>query len=272
MTDLTPELKKELFPYGNLMLCGYRGSVSQNTYIPNTDPNSIDDIDVMGIYLAPKKYYFSYQFPRKFSTGMDKFVGEWDTVNYEFKHYISLLMQQNPNVLALLWLKEEHYIPVDNVLYDSWGKSLITNRDLFRSKSAYNSFVGYASGQLKRMTHHAHQGYMGEKRKALVSKFGYDTKNASHLIRLLTMGIEFLETGILQVYREHDAELLRDIKRGKWTLKQVQDEAEALFKYAKNAYDNSVLPEKIDKVKVDALIKNILKHYLCGEINEDNNS
>lgn len=33
---------------------------------------------------------------------------------------------------------------------------------------------------------------MGEKRKQLVAKHGYDTKNASHLIRLLRMGMEFL--------------------------------------------------------------------------------
>jgi len=35
-------------------------------------------------------------------------------------------------------------------------------------------------------------GYLGDKRKQLVLKHGYDAKNAAHLIRLLRMGIEFL--------------------------------------------------------------------------------
>ena len=50
---------------------------------------------------------------------------------------------------------------------------------------------------------------MGEKRKAIVRKYQYDVKNAAHLIRLLRMGIEFLETGELRVFRAMDAEELR---------------------------------------------------------------
>ena len=47
-----------------------------------------------------------------------------------------------------------------------------------------------------RKLHHSHfSGYMGEKRKAMVRKYQYDVKNAAHLIRLLRMGAEFLESG-----------------------------------------------------------------------------
>ena len=59
------------------------------------------------------------------------------------------------------------------------------------------------------MERNACKGYMGEKRKRLVEKFGYDTKNASHLIRLLRMGMEFLVDGELHVEREDAKELLR---------------------------------------------------------------
>jgi len=52
---------------------------------------------------------------------------------------------------------------------------------------------------------------MGAKRKSLVEKFGYDTKNAAHLILLLRMGIEFLSVGVLHVKR-HDAQELLEIK------------------------------------------------------------
>src|SRR2546426_550851 len=82
-----------------------------------------------------------------------------------------------------------------------------------------------------RKLHHEHfSGYMGEKRKAIVRKYQYDVKNAAHLIRLLRMGIEFLETGQLQVFRTTDAEELKRIKRGEWTLEEVKQQAEQLFR------------------------------------------
>jgi uncharacterized protein len=71
-----------------------------------------------------------------------------------------------------------------------------------------------------RKLHREHfSGYMGEKRKNMVRRYQYDVKNAAHLIRLLRMGAEFVETGTLQVYRTHDADELKRIKRGGWTPK-----------------------------------------------------
>jgi hypothetical protein len=54
---------------------------------------------------------------------------------------------------------------------------------------------------------------MGEKRKAMVRKYQYDVKNAAHLIRLLRMGAEFIESGNLQVYRTTDAEERKRMRR-----------------------------------------------------------
>lgn len=87
------------------------------------------------------------------------------------------------------------------------------------------------------------QGYMGEKRKALVQKFGYDTKNAAHLIRLMRMCNEYLQTGELKVWRDTDADEIKSIKSGKWALEQVKKEAEALFAEAEILYLSSTLPE-----------------------------
>lgn len=49
---------------------------------------------------------------------------------------------------------------------------------------------------------------MGQKRRELVRRVGYDAKNAAHLIRLLRMGIEFLTEGTLHVERADATELL----------------------------------------------------------------
>jgi hypothetical protein len=109
-----------------------------------------------------------------------------------------------------------------------------------------------------RKLHREHfSGYMGEKRKAMVRKYQYDVKNAAHLIRLLRMGIEFLGTGVLQVYRTSDAEELKSIKRGQWTLDQVKAEAERLFAQVEPARAQSPLPAAPDSAAANRLLIDI---------------
>lgn len=43
--------------YGTVILEGFRGSQAHGTYIPSKDPDSIDDIDYMGIYVMPVDHY-----------------------------------------------------------------------------------------------------------------------------------------------------------------------------------------------------------------------
>jgi uncharacterized protein len=234
------------------ILLGYVGSISHGTYIPPTNPDSIDDKDILGVCVASENVYLGL---RKFEQREKKYL-EWDSVVYELRKFISLLLKSNPNVLGLLWLKREQYIYISES-----GQSLIDNRNLFVSKNAYHSFSGYAHGQLQRMEHMAFKGYMGEKRKQLVEQFGYDTKNAAHLIRLLRMGIEFLTDGVLRVYRG-DAPELKDIKSGKWSLEKVKREAESLFALAKEAHVRSPLPMEPDYSKAEDLLMSIIKKEL----------
>lgn len=244
------------------ILIGYRGSIAHNMYIPNNDPNSVDDKDVMAIVIPPLDHYFGLK--HFGSRGTKEIIPnktepktEWDIVTYEIKKFINLLAKANPNVLSLLWLEDNKYMKITDE-----GQMIIDNRNLFSSKALYHSFTGYAYSQLHRMTHHVKKGYMGEKRKALVDKYGYDCKNASHLIRLLKMGIEFLNEGILYVDRGNkDASQLLEIKKGEWTLEQVKSEAERLFSRIENAYDNCKLPNKCDMEKVNVLCTTILNYH-----------
>lgn len=114
-----------------------------------------------------------------------------------------------------------------------------------------------------RKLHHSHfSGYMGEKRKAMVRKYQYDVKNAAHLIRLLRMGAEFLETGTLSVYRTTDADELKVIKRGGWTLEHVKQEAERLFSGIEAARQRSPLKEKPDALAAHALLMELHRSIL----------
>lgn len=297
------------FLWDDALLClGYVGSQSHGTYVPPTDPDAIDDVDVMGVLLAPRRYVL----------GLDDFEHwtrqheELDIVAYSFHKFVGLLLKGNPNVLGLLWLRDSEYLKRSPGFLE-----LQKQRHLFAAKSVYASFAGYASGQLQRMTSYSqaiedeiqsltseldaagwilseimdgrslpmpkgmdpkianekaarlksfrakyHTAYMGDKRKRLVKQHGYDTKNASHLIRLLRMCVEFLGTGEMQVYRNNDADLLRAIKRGEWPLEEVKRHAEELFAAAKTARDTSPLPDLPNRRAVNELVADITVSHL----------
>ena len=100
LKGLSREQVTNLLPEGLISLC-WRGSVAHGMYVPKSDPDSIDDKDVMGVYIAPIEHYLG--FGRK--DVYEKWEGESDCVFYELRKFIGLLLQCNPNVLSLLWLK-----------------------------------------------------------------------------------------------------------------------------------------------------------------------
>jgi predicted nucleotidyltransferase len=237
------------------ILLAYRGSIAQGMYVPASNENSIDDKDVMGIIIPPIEYYLGLH---TYGTRGTKEIkqDEWDIVVYEASKFISLLAQGNPNVLMMLWLLPKNYL-----IITAPGQMIIDNRQLFVGRHVYKAFTGYAYGQLHRMTHHAYEGHMGTKRKTLVDKYGYDCKNAAHLIRLLRMGAEFLKDGELEVERR-DAHQLLEIKMGEWTLDQVQKEADWGFKMAEMAYQNTTLPLGPDMDKINNLAVDVIRMAL----------
>jgi hypothetical protein len=131
-------------PDGTFLL-GYRGSIAHNMHVPQSDPSSIDDIDLMGFVVGGPEHYFGLK--EWGSRGTKEYwEGKYDCVFYEARKAVSLLLQGNPNIVSMLWLRPEHYIyrsPEANLL--------IQNRHLFVGRHVYNSFAGYASAQLRKM-------------------------------------------------------------------------------------------------------------------------
>ncbi len=236
--------------WSSIRLAGYRGSVAHGTA-----GDIIDDVDVVGVFIAPPSHYFGL-------TSLEHIerigiADKYDFALFELRKYFRLLLKSNPNVLSLLWLPQNLYI-----IQTDWGKWLIENRDIFMSKALYKSFGGYAYGQLRRMTHPCtNQAFQGKRRRERFEKFGYDCKNAAHLIRLLRMGIEALTSGEINVAR-HDAKQLKEIKRGDWTLKQIEDEADRLQHLLDEAFVKCALPNKPDYKKAESVLIDILSKEL----------
>jgi hypothetical protein len=84
------------------------------------------------------------------------------------------------------------------------------------------------------------------KRHELESNFGYDTKHAMHIVRLMRMGEEILTEGVVKVMRP-DAQELLDIRNGKWTYEELLSWAEDKDDLVRNKlYKTSHLPKKVN--------------------------
>lgn len=230
--------------WNDVGIAGYGGSLSHGTA-----GDVIDDIDIFGVFMAGPEHYFGLSKIEQIIRAPVN--SKFDVTIYELQKFMRLLLKQNPNIISILWLPENMYIQ-----RNSWGRSLIENREKLLSKQLHKTFCGYAMGQLHRMTRmNTDQAYQGKKRRERFEKFHYDCKNASHLIRLLRMGIEALLTKEINVYR-HDASQLKEIKEGKWTLEQVENEAKRLLPLLDESLVKSELPSKVDfDFAQDLLIK-----------------
>ncbi len=102
-------------------------------------------------------------------------------------------------------------------------------------------------------------------RAALEAAHGYDTKHGAHLVRLLRMGREIVETGEVHVWRgDQDAEELRAIRKGAWSHDKLvgwaESEGKALRKLVKDG--PCAVPPKPDDDALDALTVQLVEQSL----------
>jgi hypothetical protein len=252
----------ERFPFdltteSQLVVAAYVGSISHNTYVPQSDPDAIDDVDILGSVLPPASTLIGLDTWEHWTLQFE----ELDVTIFGLNKLVRLWLKSNPNVLGLLWLRPEHYL-FRSPAFDAFADI----RDAFVSKQAHAPFLGYAMAQLSDIHKNRYEGYMGTKRRELVDRFGYDVKSAAHLIRLLRMGTEYLRDGVLNVYRTDDAEELRAIKRGEWTLEQVQAHAGDLFALADDLAARSRLPDQPDRARVNQTLVAVTADWLRAAV------
>lgn len=91
------------------------------------------------------------------------------------------------------------------------------------------------------------------KRSELEAKYGYDTKHAMHLVRLMRMAEEILTTGKVNVKRPDRDELLA-IRAGAWSFDKLMEWAHSLDGSLDAAEAVSKLPHSPDRVAIDKLL------------------
>jgi hypothetical protein len=108
------------------------------------------------------------------------------------------------------------------------------------------------------------------KRAELEKKFGFDTKHASHLVRLIFQGEELLKTGNLSV-RLKNADQVKNIKSGIWlddtqiTYDKVKEFLNTKEESFKKLYKEcTILPEKPPMNKIEEIYMNMVRDYLGG--------
>lgn len=102
-----------------------------------------------------------------------------------------------------------------------------------------------------------------KKRAEMEKKFGLDCKHASHLVRLIRMGKEILETGQLHVDRSQiDGDELIAIRNGEWSYEKIEEYASNMEKEMNDFYSKSTLQKTPDRNFIDELTINVVDDYL----------
>jgi uncharacterized protein len=136
---------------------------------------------------------------------------------------------------------------------------------MFLHKGAWHKFKGYAYAQLHKIDVKTPEP--GSKRSADIAKFGYDVKFAYHIVRLLDEADQILTLGDLDLTR--DAERMKAIRRGEWTLGQLKEFFARRERELESAHAACKLPDGPNETKVKELLLTCLEqHYgsLAGAI------
>jgi hypothetical protein len=99
------------------------------------------------------------------------------------------------------------------------------------------------------------------KRSEIERECGYDGKNASHCVRLMTMAIETMKTGEIIVNRKKagDVNFLLDIKYGRISYTELIAIVDELFKSAENIIKyECTLPNRVDYDLINNLCERII--------------
>jgi len=143
----------------------------------------------------------------------------------------------------------EKLVADDNVTLDSDVMRLFNKEQSYQS--ALRGWTQYQSWKRTRNV----------KRAKLEAEFGYDTKHAGHLVRLMRMCREILTDGTVNVKRP-DAEELLAIRHGAWSYDELIEWADKQDAEMQVLYDTSTLPVQPRTEEIDLLCQELVEEAL----------
>jgi predicted nucleotidyltransferase len=222
---------------------------------------SSSDVDVYSVCIPPVEEVFTHMNgmvpgfgpkPSVFKTWQQHHIKteagtvqekEYDLCSYSMVEFFNLAAENNPNIIDSLFVPDRCITHVTEV-----GKVMRESRRLFLHKGAYHKFKGYAYSQLSKIKTRKPVG----KRAELVEKFGYDVKFAYHVVRLAQECEQILMEGDLDL--ERCREMLKVIRKGEWTLEQLEEWFRNKELMLDQLYIDSKLQHKPDYAKLNRLL------------------
>lgn len=153
----------------------------------------VSDHDENGVFIEPAEHVMGLAGPLDHYTWRDRpeghrsQAGDRECTLYSLRKFLRLAVAGNPNLLLVL------YAPKESVFRSTpLGEELRALGPAFLSQQAARRTVGYLDGQVAMLLGRGRQKDM-PKRPELVAAHGYDTKFASHALRLGLQGLEMTE-------------------------------------------------------------------------------
>lgn len=201
------------------------------------------DIDIGVVALESPLHVFGLQDATDFPQIQD--AENRDVRRFWLKRFLRLCVRGNPNVLEWLYTPDEHI----EFMHPLFNQFVLNYRSQFLDyDKIIQSHLGFAKSQIIKMTRHEKE--MGAKRRALVEVYGYDTKYASHAIRLIYQLTDVLSRGrIVLPYPENVRTELLAIKLGQVSL----SEFDVIYQARKDEVEQLIVDKRdlIDSVKPD---------------------
>lgn len=216
------------------------------------------DWDVRGVTLAPKRFWVGAHTFEQMEIQLPE--SGMDIVIYDFRKWLHLTVNCNPNVIETLYVTRPEHILHSR---EPWP-SLVPRIKKLISRRTHSGFHGYATSQLKKMmTKQANK----TGRREIADAFGFDTKFAMHGFRLAAQGRELLLTGEIQFPRP-DAAWLRAVRDGEVYGPTEADRCIADWEEAASkldaALERSILPAKADMGAYDDLLIEVFDRWVNG--------
>lgn len=223
------------------------------------------DLDICGIFIEPKVNIFGLTpFEHCVTSTSDESrrntADDTDICIYSLRRWAGLACKGNPTALSYLFAENAKGYIWDMEDVSIWGRYREELKKSILASSAAGHFIGFVTGQMKRLLGEKGQGKHGQ-RPELTLTHGYDTKAAMHAMRLCGEGLELMQTGAI-TYPRPEKELLIEIRQGAWSLDRVNSEVSRKLYELEEAMVASRLRRRPDHARVsETLVKMYEEFY-----------